>query len=157
MQTTYTRTTARGLPGEFSHKGKNPNVTSKHSEGATAAGLYVVEGTDEQDVAVPTSGFTQGAGVVHRSSIHETNVFADKEPVGVADSGVILVAYEPDTAPTPNTPAFARHTTNGAGKLTLGAVRADSDSDNADPIPGGMFRRLFAADGLVELELTGQV
>lgn len=162
MQTSYTRDPSRGLPGALAHGGR-ANIVTRFSEGLTSAGLYVVDGSGEGRVEVPSTAFTTGgAGIVHRSKIKELDgnggqVFQDKEMLGVVDEGTVLVAYEPDTVPTPNTPAFARHTANGAGKTVLGAIRADADTANASQIPGGTFRKVYQEDGIVELELTGQI
>lgn len=132
-----------------------------------AAGLGVVAGPTvvapgEKPATVPAATFTTTfLGVVHHNPLHRTNAFVAGDQVGVVRKGVVLVAYEPDAVPVADTPAFCRHTANGAGKLTLGAFRANADNieatPSAAPVPGGMFRRVFASEGLVELELAGTV
>lgn len=161
-QTSYSRDPLVGLPGQIANA--RPHDISTHiTEGAGIfAGLYVVAGTNEDDAAVPTAAFTTGGlGIVHYSDTIEASSdvqsYGDNEAIGVVRRGCVLVAYELDTVPTPNTPAFARHTANGAGKIVLGAIRADADTSNASAIPGGMFRQVFTSAGLAVLELSGHV
>lgn len=154
MQTTYTREPGIGLPGQLANA-RPHDIETRFAEGAVTAGLYVVAGTLEEDAKVPAATFTvAGLGIVMHDNTHETNIHATKAQISVIRKGVVLVAYEPDTAPTPNTQAFARFDPNGAGKLVLGAIRANADTDNAAAIPGGTFRKLYASEGLVELELA---
>jgi len=147
-----------GQSGQFFYPPPTGGTITRFSEGLTAAGLAVVAGTAEGDAEVPSAEFTNDfLGIVHYDDLHETNIYADKEQMGVARKGFVLVSYEPDTDPTPDTPAFARHTANGAGKLTLGAIRANADTDNASAIPGGMFRKIFPAEKKAVVELSGHV
>lgn len=133
-------------------------VMTKFSEGATAAGLAVIAGTAQDDAKVPAATFTNKfLGIVHYDDTHETNVYATKDQIGVVHKGFVLVSYEPDTDPTPNTVACVRHTANGAGKLTLGAWRANTDSGNAVAPPGAMWRKVFASEKKAVVELTGQI
>ena len=158
MQTTLTQDPAIGKAGQLRYPAPAGGVITRFSEGATTAGLAVVAGTAAKDAEVPSAAFGVGfLGIVLYEDTLETNVHADKDQIAVVREGVVLVAYEPDTVPTPNTAAFARHTANGAGKLVLGAIRANVDSDNADPIPGGTFGEVFPSEGLVELRLAGTV
>lgn len=158
MQTTLDQDPAVGQSGQLFYPAPQGGVVTAFSEGDTSAGLAVVAGTDQEDVAVPAAAFTTGfRGIVHYDDTHETNTWADEEQLAVVREGFVLVDYEDDTDPTPNTAAFARHTANGAGKTVLGAVRADDDTGNADPIPGGMFRKVFASEKKAVVELSGHV
>lgn len=162
-QTSYTRNPGRGLPGQIINN-RPSDVVTRITEGTgVAAGLYVIGGTNGGDAKVPTAGFTtKGLGIVHHSDTVEVDsagdqVYGDNETIGVIRKGCVLVKYEADTVPTSDTPAFARHTANGAGKLVLGALRADADTANASAIPGGMWRDVYASEGLAVLELAGTV
>lgn len=160
-QINYTEKPAIGLPGTL-RNGRDHDITTHWIEGSgVAAGRAVIAGTAAHQCKVPTAAFTTTfLGIVSHEPL-ETQAVNDAIPAGkqwrVVREGVVLVAYEPDTVPTPNTPAYARHTANGAGKLTLGAIRANADTSNASAIPGGMFRQVFQSQGLVELELAGTV
>ena len=160
-QTSYSRDPAVGLPGEIANA-RLSDITTHIAEGAVVAGLYVIAGTTENEAKVPAAAFTTtGLGIAHYSDTVESSsdvqTYADNSSVGVVRKGCVIVAYEPDTAPTPNTPAYARHTANGAGKLTLGAIRANADTANASVIPGGMFRQVFTGPKLAIVELSGHV
>lgn len=158
MQTSYSNQPTVGIAGSL-RNGVPHKITTHYAEGTTVVGgLAVIAGTAEQQAKVPTAAFTVAfLGVVLHQPERVSQAYAANEQISVAREGVIVVAYEPDTAPTPNTQAYARHTANGAGKLTLGALRANADAANASAIPGGMWRRVFASDGLAELELAGTV
>lgn len=159
MQTAYTSTPVAGVAGMISAAQPAPEIETRVADGAVTAGLYVISGTTAgKDAKVPAAAFTTtGLGIAHHQPIHATNIFADNEQFSVVRKGRVWVAYEADTVPTADTPAYARHTANGAGKLVLGAIRANSDSSNAAVIPGGMFRRVDTAAGLVEVELSGAI
>lgn len=145
-----------GQSGEIYYPGAE--VITRFSEGTTVAGLAVIAGTAERDAKVPAATFTNKfLGIVHYDDTHETNSYANKEQMGVVHRGYVLVSYEVDTDPTPDTPAFVRHTANGAGKLTLGAIRANADTSNAVAAPGAMFRKVFASEKKAVVELTGQI
>lgn len=245
MQTSYSNQPSVGIAGSL-RNGTPHRVTTHHAEGSTVAGgLAVIAGTAEQQAKVPAAPFARAAflGVVLHQPERASQAYAAAEQLAVAREGCVLVAYEPDAAPTPNTQAFVRHTANGAGKLVLGALRANADggavaltvvttsdaaridveingtllsfvtglsqtaaqkatafaayvdglaafaatasgavvtitpvsgaaiigavpaaevatvadASKAAPVPGGMWRRVFAADGLAELELSGAV
>lgn len=157
-QTTLTQNPEHGQSGQLYYPPPNGGVRTGFAEGSVAAGLAVVAGTDEGDVAVPTAAFDSDfKGIVLYKDTHATNVWADEEQLAFCREGFVLVAYEPDTDPTPDTQVHARHTANGAGKLTLGAIRANVDTDNADPVPGAMFRKVFASEKKVLIELSGHV
>ena len=159
-QTSYSQNPAIGVAGQV-RNGRLSDAITRIVEGATvAAGLGVIGGTAEHQAKSPVAAFTtKFLGVVrHDPTLAPADQsFAAGDQIGVVVKGVVLVAYEADTAPTADTPAYCRHTANGAGKLTLGAFRADADTANASVVPGGMWRRVFTADGLAELELVGTV
>lgn len=156
VQTSYVSTPAIGRAGQI-RNGIATDISTRFAEGTgVAAGLVVVAGTAEHQAKVPASDFSyQFLGVVKYDSLEESQGRAATELVSIVRKGCVLVAYEPDTVPTHDTPAYARHTANGAGKLTLGAVRANTDTNRASVIPGGTFGRVFTTEGLVELWLSG--
>lgn len=158
VQTTYTQNPPIGRAGQV-RNGMLKDSETRVTEGSlVAAGLAVIAGTASHQAVVPAATFTtKFLGMVLEDVTATSQSFAAGKLVAVARKGVFLVAYEPDTVPTADTPAFVRHTANGAGKLTLGSWRANADSGNAVAAPGAMFREVFAADGLVELELAGAV
>lgn len=158
VQTSYTRNPPIGRAGQAPN-GRLDDDTTHFVEGSgVVAGLAVIAGTAAHQAKVPAATFTTAfLGVAMEDATATSQSFAAGTAIAVRRKGPILVAYEPDTVPTPNTPAFVRHTANGAGKLTLGAWRANADSANAVAAPGAMFRTVYASDGLVELELAGTV
>lgn len=157
-QTTMTQNPELGQSGQLFYPPPDGGVRSGFSEGNTAAGLAVIAGTDEDDVKVPAATFTSTfKGIVLYKDTHPTNTWADKAPLAFVREGFVLVSYEPDTDPTPNTQVFARHTANGAGKLTLGAIRANADTTNAAALRGAMFRKVFTAEKKALVELSGHV
>lgn len=158
-QTTLTQYPEHGQSGQLYYPPPPGGVVTKFAEGVlVAAGLALVNGTGEDQVEPPSAAFSSDfAGIALYKDTHESNAFADEEQLAVCREGFVLVSYEPDTDPTVNTQAHARHTANGAGKLTLGAIRANVDTDNADPIPGAMFRKVFPAEKKAVVELSGHV
>jgi hypothetical protein len=158
VQTTYTQNPPIGKAGQVPN-GRLDDDTTHWVEGAgVVAGIALIAGTAGHQVKVPAATFsTTFIGVAMEDALASSQSFAAGTAISVRRKGPILVAYEPDTVPTPNTPAFVRHTANGAGKLTLGAFRANADSANAVAAPGAMFRTVYASEGLVELELAGAV
>lgn len=159
MQTSFTQDPVQGMAGQVS-SGTHSDIATRYAEGACPVGLGLVAGTSGalQQAKTPTSTVAPTAvtflGVAHLDSSREVADYADGEVMGVVRKGRVWVAYEPDTVPTPDTQAYIRHTANGAGKLVLGAFRANADTSNASAVPGGYFRRLDTAAGLVELELN---
>jgi hypothetical protein len=158
VQTTYTRTPPIGRAGSVPNGRLKDDITRVVEGAGVAAGLAVIAGTAAHQAKVPAATFTTTfLGVAMEEATATSQSFPATTLINVRSKGPILVAYEPDTVPTPNSPAFVRHTANGAGKLTPGAWRANADSGNAVAAPGAMFRAVYASDGLVELELAGVV
>lgn len=159
MQTTMTQDPEIGQSGQLFYPPPSGGVVTKFTEGAlVAAGLGVIGGTAQDDVKPPAATFTtKWVGIVIYKDTHPTNTYADKSQIAVCREGFVLVSYEPDTDPTADTPIFVRHTANGAGKLTLGAIRANADSANAVAAPNGMFRKVWASQKKALVELSGHV
>lgn len=157
VQTTYTQNPTIGRAGQV-RNGMLFDAETRFVEGTgVAAGLAVIGGTAGHQARVPTAAFTtKFLGIALEEVTSTSQSFAAGTKIGVARKGTILVAYEPDTVPAVDTPAFARHTANGAGKLTLGAWRAGADT-GAQAVPGAMIREVFTAEGLMEVELSGTV
>jgi hypothetical protein len=157
VQTTYTRTPPIGRAGSVPN-GRLKDDTTHVVEGTgVAAGYAVIAGTAAHQAKVPAATFsTTFLGVVMEEATATSQSFAAGTLINVRRKGPIIVPYEADTVPTPNTPAYVRHTANGAGKLIPGVFRANADT-GAVAAPGAMFRNVYASDGLVELELAGTV
>ena len=158
MQTTMTQDAEIGQSGQLFYPPPTGGVVTKFAEGTgVAAGLAVIGGTAQDDVKVPTAAFTTKiVGIPVYKDTHPTNAYAAKDQLAVCRAGFVLVSYEPDTDPTPDTPVYARHTANGAGKLTLGAIRANADTANASITPW-MFRKVWASEKKALVELSGHV
>lgn len=157
VQTTYTRTPPIGRAGSVPNGRLKDDITRVVEGAGVVAGSAVIAGTAGHQVKLPAASFTTAfMGVVMEEATATSQSFAAGTLVNVRSKGPILVPYEPDTVPTPNTPAYARHTANGAGKLTPGAWRANADT-GAVAVPGVMIRAVYASDGLMELELSGTV
>ena len=147
-----------GQSGQLAFPPPEGGIVTGFAEGAVAAGLALIAGTLERDIKVPTAAFTIGfRGIALYKDTHETNSWADKEQLAFCRKGFLWVAYEPDTDPTHDTQVFARHTANGAGKLVLGAIRANADTTNASALRGVMFRRIIASEKKALIELSGHV
>lgn len=157
VQSTYTQNPPIGRAGQVPN-GRLKDDTSHIAEGTgVTAGYAVIAGTAGHQAKIPTASFTTAfLGVVMEDALAASQVFAAGKQITVRRKGPILVPYEPDTVPTPNTPAFVRHTANGAGKLILGMFRAGADT-GAVAAPGVMIRAVYPTDGLMELELSGTV
>lgn len=156
MQTAYTREPVSAVAGGIARG--TPEIDSAIIDGANcSAGLLVIAGTNQEDVKVPTATFSTGfRGILNHNHLHVSNDFVDNEQVSVVRKGFVWVPYEVDTVPTHDTPVYARHAANGAGKLVLGKARANADT-GAVVVPGAMFRRIDSAAGLAEVELSGAV
>jgi hypothetical protein len=157
VQSTYTTKPPIGKAGQTPN-GRQKDDTTHVAEGTgVTAGYAVVAGTAGHQAKIPTASVTTGfLGVVLEDAVATSQVFAAGKLIAVRRRGPVLVPYEPDTVPTPNTPAFVRHTANGAGKLILGMFRAGADT-GAVAAPGVMIRAVYPTEGLMELELSGTV
>lgn len=79
------------------------------------------------------------------------NVWPARYDVHVCRRGIIGVYVEQDV--TRADPVYFRHTANGS-LTTLGALRKDSDSGNALPLPNAVFAKSASALGVGQLELN---
>lgn len=157
VQSTYVQNPPIGYAGQI-RNGRLKDAITRFVEGTgVSAGLALIGGTAGHQARVPAASFTtKFLGVALREELAVSQDFPAGTKIGVGQKGVFLVAYEPDTVPAVDTPAYARHTANGAGKLVPGAWRAGADT-GAVAVPGVMIRNVFTTEGLMEIELSGTV
>lgn len=75
-------------------------------------------------------------------------------PVKILRRGRVWVVCETDVAIVDGAGVFVRFAANGAGKLQLGAFRADADTANAVALPGCVFRFGFTTGTLALVEIN---
>lgn len=154
MQTSYSQDPVAGLAGQIAD-GRPCDIETRFAEGAVGVGRFVIVGTAAGRARHPAATWAAnpervlGFAVLDSSRVLPD--YADLEQFSVLRSGPIWVAFEPDTTPTVDTPVFARITANGAGKLLLGAVRANGDTGTAIAVPNCYFRKIVG--GLAKIEL----
>lgn len=154
MQTTFTQSPQIGLPGQVS-SGRHSDIATRFAEGECVNGLLAVAGASELKAKHPTAAPSAESiiGIVHLSSGREIAAYADGEQMGVVRKGPVWVPYEPDTVPAPDSQAYVRHTANGAGKNTLGMIRADADT-GASVAHNIYIRKVDVSSGRCEVELN---
>lgn len=152
MQSSYSQNPVAGLPGQLAN-GRPSDLDTRITEGVVKPGGFVVASDGEGECKHPTGAWTvqTALGIAVLDPARVVADFADKETCSVARKGCWLVSFEPDTVPTPDTPAFARHTANGAGKLQVGAWRANADTGAAQ-VTGAYWRAVKG--NVAELELN---
>ncbi len=157
MQTSYAINPVAGNNGQIS-SGRPSDVITAVTEGTLVkAGLFLVAGATAESAKAPAATWAstpekmRGICVLDPARVDPTS-YAAGETISVLRKGTIWVTFEPDTTPTVDTPVFARITANGAGKLTLGAIRANADTANAVAIPNCYFRQVVGT--LAEIEIN---
>jgi len=170
MQTSYSHAPAASIEGALADSSVK-HVDSAILEGAASAGLFVVQGTGDQQARVPASaaqaaqglqlgfviysptreqirnGYNGFQGVVSGGAVP----FADKETVSVLRRGRIFVKME--DAHTAGDPLFVR-VAAGAGGTVLGASRTDADTATAVEVKGAVVRSTGAAGALAIVEIN---
>ena len=140
-QLSYRDAPSEGMAGTPYDTSPEPDVVTGIHEGAAAEpGIAVVQGAVARGVKAPTATgqITQAnfRGVVQLDSTRTNpGTYAAGERVPVQRDRRIRVLIETDVAVLFSSPVFIRHAANGAGKLVLGAFRADADGGNATAAP----------------------
>lgn len=109
------------------------------------------------DVTAHPHGVAMYDETAENSAVQSGGVgYTLNRPVHVMRRGLIWVVAETDVAIVVGSACFVRFVANGAGKLQLGAFRADNDGGNAVAVPNGacVFRAGFTAGTLALVEIN---
>ncbi len=141
MQTSYVQDPVLGQAGQVADD-FNSDVETRVAGGAITAGLFAIASA-EGKCTVPAAAFNaeKALGIVRLDPNRTSADYILNDSLAVIRKGRVWVEVASDTPAVADTPAFVRITANGAGKLTLGAIRANADGGNAVAIPGAYFRR----------------
>lgn len=153
-QTSYGESFALGFRGQPLGVGPE-QIAGKTAEEAMNFGVAVVQGTEDREVLLPSTGSQRCLGVTLRSNYFRddgaaTDVLAT-EPVNVLEQGEVYVLVE--DAVSAGGAAYFRHTANG-GNTELGRFRSDADSSNADLLPNAHFKTSADAGGIAVLKIN---
>lgn len=158
MQTSYAINPVAGNNGQIS-SGRMSDVITCVTEGTLVkAGLFLVAGATAESAKAPAASWAstpqtmRGICILDPARVDPTSYVAG-ETISVLRKGTIWVTFEPDTTPAVDSPVFARITANGAGKLTLGAIRANADTANAIQVTGAYFRQVIGTLAEVEINI----
>jgi hypothetical protein len=170
-QTSYSIAPAaayRGMPYDISTSVKR--TVRVNAGSARPFGTFVIEGGAanalDGDVTVLADANSKIAGVLHhthdiRQDPSTTALVAgvdvpDLSIVPLMEKGKIYVLKEAG-AVVAGGAVYARHTANGAGKLVIGACRADADVDKALLVKGAKWVKAAAAAdvvGVIEFDVN---
>ena len=159
MQTSYSQDPVLGQAGQVADDFLS-DVETRVAGGAITAGLFVIASAAGK-CTVPAAAFNieKALGIARLDPNRTSAAYAANDSLAVIRKGRVWVEVEADSAAVADTPAYVRVTANGAGKLTLGAFRSDSDT-TGDPatahavvVPNAYFRTSCAGGGLALLEL----
>jgi hypothetical protein len=101
------------------------------------------------DVTARQHGFALYDETVRNGFGYELN-----RPVKIMRQGRVWVVCETDVAIVDGAAVFIRFAANGAGKLQLGAARADADTSNAVALPSAVFRLGVTSGTLALIEIN---
>lgn len=156
MQTSYSQDPVAGLNGQVAD-GRPHDIMTRVAESACGVGRFVVGGTAQLTAKHPSATWAstpeKALGLVILDPSRVTPDYSANEGMAILKQGTMWVTFEPDTTPTVDSPVFARITANGAGKLLLGALRANADTANAIQVTGAYFRKIVGTVALVEIDL----
>jgi hypothetical protein len=149
-QTSFSQDMAIALPGLLVGTGPK-EILPRKAEVAMDFGYLVVQGTDDDEVKLPTATGQKPVGIVVRDMSVRDEAAANDVLVGescdVLTSGTIRVQVE--GAVTPGGAVFFRHTGGDEGRF-----RADADTSNADELAGARFLTSASADGFATISLN---
>jgi hypothetical protein len=168
IQTVYSTDFALAVAGQLFDDQLGTRIASRVvAAGANIpAGAFVVKSTTDTLAKLPASAadLDRPEGVVLYDASRRPGAFGSTLPNGaslaegcsVLSHGIVWVTAESNVAK--GDPVFARHTPNGAGKLTLGALRNDGDAaagvDTARQVPARWYTTATAGNlAAVELNL----
>ncbi|MFW6086150.1 MAG: structural cement protein Gp24 [Myxococcota bacterium] len=149
VQTEYNQNPDIGMEGQLAQPAQFQDIASGkvETEDGIAPGLGVVQGTEDDQVAIADDSATI-VGVSVLRVARETATWAENEVMPVLKKGYIYVRVE--DAVSKHGDAFVRHT--APGSETVGAFRSDGDGGNARSFPG-VFRSDAGAGELALLEV----
>lgn len=163
MQTSYAiNIPAFTYPGQLANLMRSRVQTALAVAAAIPYGLLVVRDAGnssgmDQAGKLPSAGGDVvalnilGISVADQARAQDPSVASAQYPIGSAvpclKMGEVAVVPEADTPVVAGGPVYARITANGAGKLQLGAFRADADGGNAVLVPNAVFESASAAEG----------
>jgi len=170
-QTSYPLNMGGAFAGMIGDARKHDIIAAVNGQGAEIPfGVFMRRSTtptagsvDEEKYLLPSTGGQKMAGIaIHRHGGNITPALTGAtagvkigETFDLMTRGSAWVVVE--EAVKQDDPVYVRHTANGSGKLQLGAVRKDADSNNAQRVTGARFARGCTGAGVVEVEFDAVI
>lgn len=159
-QTDYSQYMDRGLEGLIFTAEPLHVRTGFNKNNFIPFGRIVVKGAGDLDVVLPTVTGGYVMGVATKTDVYERghnanplsiSGYAANKSVNVLRKGTVLMLVE--TAVTPTSPVFFRHTANGTpgANEAIGRLRTNADTARADALPNCQFLETGAAGSLVKV------
>ncbi|MGL6344111.1 MAG: structural cement protein Gp24 [Waterburya sp.] len=117
-------------------------------------GRVLVRGTGDTDCRLPSATGQRVMGFSTKTDIYEMDEaglpsYPLNRPLNRMLKGDMLVKVE--TAVTPDSPVFFRHTAGIGVNDAIGRLRVDADAGKADALPGVKFLDVAAAGSMVRI------
>lgn len=144
--------------GKISEHRPNTNIVTRTSEGVVPFGMALTKGTSGLEVKVPAgaSGLTfEGvSGWSKDATNFDTDSYADNEPVGIVQAGVVQVLVEEAVAV--GDVVRVRHTVHASDATKVPGLFAKTvDAGKTALIGGARFLSATSGAGVAAVELNG--
>jgi hypothetical protein len=158
-QTDYSVYQARGYEGQVITTYPSGIRNGQNVSGVRVPfGRVLVRGTGNTDCRLPSATGQAVMGFSIKTDIYETDAdgspsYPVNRPLNRLLKGEMLVKVE--TAVTPDSPVFFRHTANSSPGVNeaIGRLRVDADTAKADALPGVKFLEAGAAGSFVKISV----